>query len=255
MQSAGRHIGRQTDRQVYRTLRLEEITRFKELKDIGQLKRIGTDEDEFVREKTVRTIGEFNDPATLNFLIEKLEKDLSGDVRLAALEVLESFQNPRSSRIITVLIERLKNDPRLDIRDKSAAMLGKIGDVQIVYDALSHASVTDSASTVRQTSERTLAKLLSPLIEELNSNDISVKKLVILKLGQMVAKAAVDRLIELLLNDKNNGVRGIAAWALGAIADTKAYDALSTSSQSDSDENVRKNATASLSIIRKSMGL
>lgn len=133
------------------------------------------------------------------------------------------------------------------------------GDVEERRDALTrlrslnHADASRVAATalndplpiVRATAVGSLqglppAEAASALIPLLEDKGEFVRRETAYALGKTKSTSAVPRLIELLLTDKEDGVRGAAAVALGGIGDSAAVVPLSTVLGSDIVVNVKK---------------
>jgi HEAT repeat protein len=137
-------------------------------------------------------------------------------------------------------------------------------------------ALSDSASIVRATAARAVLSLpaeeaaaaLLPLLQDRNA---FVRQEAAYAVGETSSRTAVQPLITLLLNDKESGVRGAAAVALGQLRDEAAAAALADSlnrriagsgllskikrSKEPENEFVRRAAAHSLGQIRSRVGV
>ncbi len=90
-------------------------------------------------------------------------------------------------------------------------------------------------------------------LQALGSGDERARSDAAMELGRMRAAVAVDRLTNLLANDRSPQVRETAARALGLIGSPRALNALRYAAQADNDRDVRHSAQFSMEVITSQM--
>jgi len=133
---------------------------------------------------------EFADKENLETLLQKL-KDPDPFVRVEAVQALGEIQKEQS----LVAVCGCLNDENIYVRAYAAEALGKIGQVDI--------SLT-----------------LSKLLPALNDPSPYVRAMMLAALGELQDERAADS-IRKLLQDEDESVRGMAAWALGNIENSQ----------------------------------
>jgi HEAT repeat protein len=178
------------------------------------------DLDNDFRKQVAWALGKIGDARAIETLIGAL-KDSDEYVRREAGEALkglkpEAISSEADKSLLPMLMEELK-DWRTQVREASAMLLGKIGDVQAV----------------------------EPLILALKDSDYDVRWDAAEALGGIGDARAVDPLIQ-ALKDRSGSVRGCAAQALGKITDARAVDPLIATIIYDESFQVREAATDAL---------
>lgn len=98
--------------------------------------------------------------------------------------------------------------------------------------------------------KETAADRADKYISDLTNENPAVRKVAVMMLAELKAKEAESVIIDLMLNDKDAGVRKAAAEALGDIGSIKAIEPL-YKAKKDKDEEVKKAASISLGKLRK----
>jgi HEAT repeat protein len=119
---------------------------------------------------------------------------------------------------------------------------------------LNHSDATvrlQAAAALAQKREKA-APVVAALVEALNDENLHVRKLAALALGDVgpAAQSAIPALVNTLLHDHEASVRRRAAIALGEIGAEEAIPALLQASQ-DSNETVRRVAASVLKEIQQ----
>jgi HEAT repeat protein len=223
------------------------------------------DKNADVRKKSAEALGKIGGTAveplekmgepTVESLIHAL-KDEIDDVRFEAAEALGKI---RDERAVEPLIQALKVEGEsCGILKKAAEALGKIGEpaVESLIQALRDDDITVrylAARTLGEIKDERAVEVLIPALKDEGSiigNHISYVRVKAAEALGKIGEPAVELLIQ-ALNDDDNNVRYLAAWALGEIRDKRAVESLNQL-LNDSDANVRETAKESMKKIRKS---
>lgn len=185
------------------------------------------DADEVVRREGAEILGILKDPRAVRPLCEVLD-DNDKHVRF---QVIQSLKN-LSKIDVKAFLEAIQ-DENHHVRKNAIKIIGKHqGDPQIV-PALINVLRTDSKIVVRQEAAEHLGwigddKATQTLIDTLhNDEDAIVREIAIRALGRLKSAQAVDPLINALQDAEEDNIRERAAEALGQINDTRAIVPLS----------------------------
>lgn len=150
-------------------------------------------------------------------------------------------------------IERLKNDPKPDVRRNSAFRLGRDRSPTVVEPLLDALNDTDETVRVRVAEAlgtRDEAQVVPPLLTTLaNDADADVRRTAAKSLGYIADERAVDGLIA-ALDDDNADVRASAAEALGNFTLENVAAPLVKIFLHDDDDNTRYFAKQSLTTVK-----
>lgn len=155
------------------------------------------------------------------------------------------------NRVVSILIEHIANEGSFDNRDLIERCVGIIGtaqDVELVgyiRTALESNDLKDIYDAIHYLKGLGDKRATGALIVLLGHNDYNVRKNACYALGAIGDPRAVDALINVLLNDTLMNVRGAAAEALGYIGHPRAVNALITA-LGDMSAFVREHAALAL---------
>jgi HEAT repeat protein len=219
------------------------------------------DKELTIRGKAADALGEIGDTCAVESLIAAL-KDKKTTVRAKAASALGEIGDTRA---VEPLIEALKDvkDDYLIVCANAAGALGEIGDARAVEPLIvvlqdnapstwnpwaesiyePHA-FTSSADALTKIGQPAVKKAVKKLIASLQDENSNVRAKAAYSLGEIKDTCAFEPLIE-ALKDKKWTVRGNAAYALGKIGDVRAIGPLRVALQ-DNDSFVRKVAELAL---------
>ncbi len=178
-------------------------------------------------------------------------------VRRKISEILGELQD---KRVISSLIEILKEEKNSYVRETCVESLGKIGKKTTIPFLIS--LLKDKDPQVRIEAALALGKMnairaVPSLCNNLSAKNAGVRWAAVRAIGAIKdAKAAVIPLISLLdeEKEKESNIRDWAAWALGEIGDTQAIKPLVEALKKDRSPDVRQEADLALEAIAKKQG-
>jgi HEAT repeat protein len=148
------------------------------------------------------------------------------DVRIKALQRLNSLPEPRSDALLALYREKLAEGLKDDV------------DTVRIQAARSFSDLQDPLS-------------LESLVESLFDSAPGVRKMVVYAMGQIKDPKIIDPLVKKLQEDKDDDptVREAAAKVLGGVKDSKATQALGFALENDEADEVRIQAAQSLKMM------
>lgn len=176
-------------------------------------------------------------------------------VRRKISEILGELQD---KRVVSSLIEILKEEKNSYVRETCVESLGKIGKKTTIPFLIS--LLIDKDPQVRIEAALALGKMnavraVPSLCNNLSAKNAGVRWAAVRAIGAIKdAKAAVIPLISLLDEEKESNIRDWAAWALGEIGDTQAIKPLVEALKKDRSPDVRQEADLALEAIAKKQG-
>ncbi len=221
------------------------------------LKRLARPVGEGERLEAVEALADLRSPLAVEELVNALD-DVSFDVREGAAQALGAIGDPRA---IPALIEKLF-DPAAGVGELAAQSLGAIGDRTATAALVRAASGPDA--TVRVAALKALARLadpaaapaLIPLLDPSHPTSTEAALGVITAIGshfgQAAAQDALPRLLYLLSQEVDRGMRLAAARALHALApllatQPEAFEILRARLQQEDDAAVAAQEAVALS--------
>jgi HEAT repeat protein len=188
-------------------------------------------------------------------LIDVLKNDKNGSVRLYAARALGELGDVRAT---LPLIESLQEDRNVDVRVRAARALGRLGGEEVVLPLVE--ALSDNNSQVCMTAADALIEIgkiaVKPLIKSLKHDKVNVRCDAARALGELgEAKGAVDALIG-VLHDEWVNVRIYAVQSLGKLGDKKAVDHLIEVLENEKENDlVRAGAAAALGLLKDAKAL
>ncbi|MFX1465373.1 MAG: HEAT repeat domain-containing protein [Promethearchaeota archaeon] len=175
-------------------------------------------------------------------------------VRRKISEILGELQD---ERVVSSLIQTLKEEKNSYVRETCVVSLGKIGEKTTIPFLIS--LLKDRDPQVRIEASLALGKMkavraVQSLCNNLNAKNPGVRWAAVRAIGAIKdAKAAVIPLISLLdeEKEKESNIRDWAAWALGEIGDSRAIKPLVNALKKDKSPDVRQEAELALQEIAK----
>lgn len=202
------------------------------------------DREAAVRAEAARSLGELEDPRSVEALSRALRTDESAEVRRMAAWALGEIEDPAA---VPALDHAIRNDADVEVRRMAAWALGEIESPAAV-DALG-AAIGDGDLEVRMAAAWALGEIEDPravpwLKRAMGDSNPGVRRKAAWALGEIESLEAVDPLAR-ALGDDDAEVRQTAAWALGEIQPEAAPPAL-VEAAGDVDPEVRKMAAWAL---------
>ena len=183
--------------------------------------------------------------------------DKDDRIRLASAEVLTHLKDKRGVSVLAELAT--KKEAMLALRLGAVHLLGDVGRIvrgEKAFVPLTTALIRDPEPLVRMSAAKSLGKLGDPvvlglLVRSLETELVDgVKVQVMLALGKLGDRRAIDPLAKVLLSTKENeGIRLFAAHALGELKDERAVTPLVTTLLTDSSAKMRVSAAHALGFL------
>ena len=172
-------------------------------------------------------------------------------------KISEILGELKDKRVVSSLIEALKEEKNSYVRETCVESLGKIGEKTTIPFLIS--LLTDKDPQVRIEASLALGKMkavraVKSLCNNLSAKNAGVRWAAVRAIGAIKnAKAAVIPLISLIdeEKEKESNIRDWAAWALGEIGDTRAIKPLVIALKKDKSPDVRQEAELALEEIAK----
>ncbi|HEX2123149.1 MAG TPA: HEAT repeat domain-containing protein [Thermoanaerobaculia bacterium] len=235
-----------------------------------------------IRRLAIETLGEIPDPASVDYLLAKLDDsdvasqqaavnsisalvaafpEIEGDVMAKIRKLLQSSSVPIKLNSLSVfvniqgegyhdelLLASKDSDPT--IRQKAVSLMGKFGEDRFADQLV--LSLADEATSVRLAAINAIVRLrpetgLEPLISSLEDNDIWIRTAAAQALGEYRHPAAIEPLMRHLLHDPPP-VRIAVIEALGKSQDERVKDVL-FKCLGESDPEIQRAATLALARI------
>ncbi len=185
------------------------------------------DDDPAVRLAVARALGERQDTAAINALLQALRRDPSREVRKMAAWALGEIEDARA---VPGLVAALRDERDVDTRRQIAWALGEIESADAVSGLGSALRAEDDAETRRMIvwalGEIESAEAVPHLTPLLRDADVELRTKVVWALGEIESPTAVEPLAALLAQERVVEVREMIVWALGEIEDARAAPAL-----------------------------
>lgn len=144
---------------------------------------------------------------------------------------------------LNVLVNALRNDPAGDVRSSVAYAIGKLSDHRAI-PALAEALKGDKDASVRWAAAWALGefwdkKAIPALIEALNDPDEVVRATAATALGVSGEQEVIQKLVQMLSEDKSEYARSSSAFALGRIGTADCLPALVNALENEPGAGVR----------------
>lgn len=246
---------------------LDQLANARPLTSYRALRRLSQPSNEQARQETVEALTEIKSPLAVEELVEALD-DVSSGVRERAVRALGAIGDARA---VGALAAKL-GDPVAGIGEIAADALGEIGDAAATPFLIRAAHGPDA--NVRVAALRALARLADPtafpaLLAALDLSRPTSCEAACRALGQTAmgkpgltsaqAEEALPRLLYLLSQEAERGLRFAAARALDAFAPLlqtrpDAYEALRTRAHEEADAAVLAQEASALGRLGRATG-
>ncbi len=217
------------------------------------------DPSDEVRRLAVEGLWEDEDPALIKPLIRLLQTDESEAVRAAAatslgkyvyLREVEMLDPGRGSLVEEALLACIySNSESTEVRRRAIESISYAGSAEvesIIEDAYFSSDWDMKVSAVFSMGRNSSARWERYVLRELYNPSPELRYEAAIASGEMAIRSAVERLMELSLDNSDSEVRDAAIWALGQIPDARIKMFLRSLLESD-DEGVREAARDALS--------
>ncbi len=205
-----------------------------------------------LREAALRGLAYADDPRALPAVMQRCGRDFDDTTRLAAIGALARKGNYQAVDTLTALL----NEPKAPIVIRVASSLETI--------KMPEAAPALLAASKKERRDRVLGVLLRAAANAQGSNkeirDLCVKTLkggstqlkahVLVALGRLDQDAKIVQAVVPHLESRNQNVRGLAVWALGAQHTPKCLEALQALQQEEKTPEVKKLLAAALRCCR-----
>jgi HEAT repeat protein len=162
------------------------------------------DKSEYVRRETAYALGKTHSARATRPLVEILQKDKQYSVKCSAAVALGEIADVSAVEALTAVLRRNSKDEEEFLRRSAARSIGQIAEITLQKEFLSQTEIKDYSVFVQE-----------------NRKSLSAKFLAI--------QSAVVVMIQILQNPKEaDDVKREAAFALGAIGDSRAIPILET---------------------------
>jgi HEAT repeat protein len=214
--------------------------------------------DPEIRQAAIAKLGDSNDPAAVEPLLEALDDKVwyiqgSAAQALTRLYVQSAEVRAEGAERLTTPIAKLLKSKEAGVRKTVVAALGYMGVPESL--PLLTGALDDKSESVRMTAAEALGRLgnpdaIKPLISALGDKDEWVRMSAATSLGQLNAQDAIKPLI-LALGDPVDNVREMAATSLGQLRAQEAVKPLIGLLEDESPE-VRFKAAQALALLEAS---
>ncbi len=185
------------------------------------------DDDPAVRLAVVHALGERQDTAAINALLQALRRDPSREVRRMAAWALGEVEDARA---VPGLVAALREERDVETRRQIVWALGEIESVDAVSGLGAALRTEDDPETRRMIvwalGEIESADAVPHVVAVLRDADVELRTKAAWALGEIESPAAVEPLATALAQERVVEVREMIVWALGEIEDVRAAPAL-----------------------------